>query len=53
LRTRKVRKTAFNLPRSLVPSEEEQNLLSNLNLTIKQYIAISLKTPYLTPEEKD
>jgi hypothetical protein len=35
-----------------VPSAEEQALLSHLQLTLEQYIAISLKTPYLTAEEK-
>jgi hypothetical protein len=35
------------------PSEEEINLLNQLNLTPKQYISISLKTPYLTEEEKE
>ncbi|CAI2198732.1 3297_t:CDS:2, partial [Funneliformis geosporum] len=36
-----------------VLSEAETNLLSGLNLTIEQYIAISLKTPYLNEAEKE
>lgn len=30
------------------PTSEEQSLLSHLQLTLEQYIAISLKIPYLT-----
>src|SRR6185369_2887124 len=41
------------LERLPLPSEEEQNLLSNLNLTLEQYIAISLKTPYLSKQEEE
>nr|CAG8530704.1 2851_t:CDS:2 [Entrophospora candida] len=41
------------LERLPIPSEEEQILLSNLNLTLEQYIAISLKTPYLTKLEEE
>ncbi|CAG8473907.1 14673_t:CDS:10 [Ambispora leptoticha] len=41
------------LEKLAVPSSEEQTLLSHLQLTLEQYIAISLKTPYLTREEKD
>ncbi|MCE8163785.1 MAG: hypothetical protein I3274_06275 [Candidatus Moeniiplasma glomeromycotorum] len=36
-----------------LPSEEEKKLFSYLELTLEQYIAISLKTPYLTPEEME
>jgi hypothetical protein len=40
------------LERLPILSEEETNLLSNLNLSLEQYIAISLKTPYLNAQEK-
>jgi hypothetical protein len=41
------------LTKIAVPTNEEQALLAHLSLTLEQYIAISLKTPYLTLEEKD
>jgi hypothetical protein len=41
------------LTKIAVPTNEEQTLLAHLSLTLEQYIAISLKTPHLTWEEKD
>jgi DNA repair exonuclease SbcCD ATPase subunit len=40
------------LERLPILSDEEKELLSNLNLSLEQYIAISLKTPYLNASEK-
>jgi outer membrane murein-binding lipoprotein Lpp len=40
------------LERLPIPSDEEKELLTNLNLSLEQYIAISLQTPYLNSTEK-